>query len=393
MKGRKLLSASLLAAMMFALLLIATNPHTVQAGGPWYVDGASGSDDNDCLSWGTACQTIPQAVISSTNGDTIHVASGVYSVSDLLIANRTLIGAGADQTILDGNYAARVLQTSGWTYIYSLTIRHGLTSGGDDGGAIFNWSRLIIANSIIEENEGAGGGAIRSDDILIIRDTTLRNNVARSTGGAIYNRGTLVLENSTLTGNRAPTTGALHHAGFFQSGTAALTNTTVSSNTSSDGPGGIYAYTGTLILVNSTIVSNVRQSGIHGSGLYALNGAVTTTNTILANNSPQNCTDQSGVAIRSSGHNLDSDATCGLAASGDISNTNPLLGRLQDNGGRTWTHALLPGSPAINQGSNSSCPATDQRGIARPQFGPCDIGSYELEPTASVYLPVVLRTP
>ena len=111
----------------------------------------------------------------------------------------------------------------------------------------------------------------------------------------------------------------------------------------------------------------------------------------VSHNSPLNCTDSSGVAIRSNGHNLDSETSCGFTAAGDISNTDPLLGPLQDNGGRTWTHALLPGSPAINQGTNSTCPATDQRGIARPQMGICDIGAYELEPAARIYLPVGLR--
>jgi hypothetical protein len=66
-------------------------------------------------------------------------------------------------------------------------------------------------------------------------------------------------------------------------------------------------------------------------------------------------------------------------------NTDPLLGPLQDNGGPTWTHALLPNSPAIDTGDNAQCPPTDQRNVPRPQDGNgdgesiCDIGSYELE--------------
>jgi hypothetical protein len=80
-------------------------------------------------------------------------------------------------------------------------------------------------------------------------------------------------------------------------------------------------------------------------------------------------------------------------------NTNPLLGSLQDNGGSTWTHALMEGSPAINAANNGACAAppvngVDQRGVTRP-YGPvCDIGSFELEYVDIdylVYMPVVLK--
>ena len=88
--------------------------------------------------------------------------------------------------------------------------------------------------------------------------------------------------------------------------------------------------------------------------------------------------------MSSSGHNLDSDGSCGLSGPGDLPNTDALLGLLADNGGPTQTHALLAGSPAIDAGDNAACPATDQRGVARPQDGDgdgaavCDIGAYEL---------------
>ena len=56
----------------------------------------------------------------------------------------------------------------------------------------------------------------------------------------------------------------------------------------------------------------------------------------------------------------------------------PGIGPLADNGGSTFTHALLPGSPAINSGNNNACTDTDQHGLARPQGETCDIGAYEL---------------
>jgi hypothetical protein len=46
--------------------------------------------------------------------------------------------------------------------------------------------------------------------------------------------------------------------------------------------------------------------------------------------------------------------------------------------------ALLPGSPAIDAGDNAVCADVDQRGVARPQDGQCDIGAYELETPPAV---------
>jgi hypothetical protein len=95
-------------------------------------------------------------------------------------------------------------------------------------------------------------------------------------------------------------------------------------------------------------------------------------------------------AITSGGHNLSSDSTCGFTAGGDLQNTNPLLGPLATNGGPTPTYALLPGSPAFDTGPNTGCPATDQRGITRPQGIRCDIGAFERF-VLTVFLPLVER--
>jgi len=63
-----------------------------------------------------------------------------------------------------------------------------------------------------------------------------------------------------------------------------------------------------------------------------------------------------------------------------------MLGPLADNGGATWTHALLPDSPAIDAVSVVSCTLpTDQRGVPRPIVQtspetPCDIGAFEWQP-------------
>ena len=79
----------------------------------------------------------------------------------------------------------------------------------------------------------------------------------------------------------------------------------------------------------------------------------------------------------------------------DILGEDPLLAPLADNGGPTLTFAVLPGSPAVDAGNSSGCPATDQRGVKRPQGSACDIGAFEAPPIGLIvdsnarYLPFV----
>jgi hypothetical protein len=88
--------------------------------------------------------------------------------------------------------------------------------------------------------------------------------------------------------------------------------------------------------------------------------------------------------FNSLGYNLASDDGGGvLTGPGDQINTDPMLGLLQDNGGPTFTHALLVGSPAINAGNPSFTPPPlyDQRGAPfhRVVNRRIDIGSFEVQ--------------
>ncbi len=153
--------------------------------------------------------------------------------------------------------------------------------------------------------------------------------------------------------------------------------------------GGIRHEVGSFSILNSTIAYNQRGD-VYSAGPSA---SLTLKNTIIAHNTGglwKNC-NGSGT-VTSQGYNLSDDYTCGtwFTASSDLNNTDPLLGPLQNNGGPTPTHALLPGSPAINAGSNAGCPATDQRNVFRPQGGACDIGAFE---TVFLHLPLVFRWP
>lgn len=100
-----------------------------------------------------------------------------------------------------------------------------------------------------------------------------------------------------------------------------------------------------------------------------IRGSVTVINTIIANSG--NGVDCLGLRVNEEDHNLIEDNSCGFSGGSD-----PKLGPLQDNGGPTYTHALLAGSPALNRGASTL--ATDQRGTPRPQGSAADIGAFEL---------------
>ena len=137
---------------------------------------------------------------------------------------------------------------------------------------------------------------------------------------------------------------------------------------------------------SSTTVTNSTFSGISasadGGGIF---GAATLKNTIVAN-SPAggNCSE----TITDDGGNLEWPGNaCGFALSAD-----PKLGPLADNGGPTQTHALQPGSAAIDAAVGCPPPATDQRGVSRPQGGACDIGAFEFVPPPDTTPPTLTFT-
>jgi hypothetical protein len=172
-----------------------------------------------------------------------------------------------------------------------------------------------------------------------------------------------VLINSTVSGNEASREGGRVYSGGDSMG------------------GGIYV-SGELQLIHSTVSDN--HAGKRGGGVYVL-GRMDYMNSIIANNtgSGGNCItvmipEGSGeVRIGTSISNLVEGGGCDAEFSGD-----PRLAPLADNGGATLTHALLPGSPAIDAAMDGTCHlSTDQRGEARPDGKDrlCDLGAYEAD--------------
>jgi uncharacterized repeat protein (TIGR01451 family) len=225
----------------------------------------------------------------------------------------------------------------------------------------------------------------------LLPERLLRNNQTSSgNGGGLFIEGcNTTLTNVTINGNRAGDSGGgIFFANYGGSNPLQLqmTNVTIYDNQSQISGGGLYSnfQFGSEVAVTATNVTFANNRAISGSGGNIYNNASTLSlkNTLiangLANGSPNNCGGNPLPNITSLGHNLDSGDTCGLIASGDITNTNPLLAAsLAGNGGSTETLALLPGSPTIDAGTCSGAPPTDQRGVARPQGTTCDIGAYE----------------
>jgi hypothetical protein len=355
----------------------------------------------------------------TVNSSTVIGNSAVYFGSGIAVDLGTLI---LTNSTVSGNTtpfgAGGGISNAGTATLATSTVSGNTATYG---GGVYNTGTVTMDRSTVSGNTAnSGGGGIRSTGLgaLTISNSTVSGNTAALGGGILADRGTLTLSDSTVSGNTAP----FGAGGIFNGGVATMDRSTVSGNTANDSGGGIFSY-GVLTINNSTVSGNTAGGSGSGGGIYNggctgvgcpnqvvnlanstvtgntafigggvhnVGGSATATYTIIAKNSNADC---SG-SLTSAGHNLDSDGTCGLSAGGDLSNiTNPQLGPLALNSpGSTETHVLCTGpgapvpscaaaSPAIDAGGNDCPPpATDQRGVARPQGAACDIGAYEVVP-------------
>jgi hypothetical protein len=257
--------------------------------------------------------------------------------------------------------------------------------GAGEGGGIYNGGGTLMITSSVVSNNDAGvsepfpvgfGGGISNYGTLTITDSTINSNLCYLAGGGIYNGGTLTITGSTVSGNGA--TGQhdgkpFGHGGGIL-GVVTFTNSTLSGNYVNLSTGGLE---GGGTITNSTI------SGNNGGGI-SVNGTLEIGNTVLNASASDPNISNNGGTVTSHGYNVSSDDGGGyLTGPGDQINTDPMLGPLQDNGGSTLTHALLPGSPAIDEGDPSFTPPPwyDQRGpnFWRVRNNRVDIGSFEVQ--------------
>ena len=261
-------------------------------------------------------------------------------------------------------------------------------AAGNVGGGIYAWGASLITLGGATDISGAritanvagrAGGGIYASAALLLKESVLAQNHAEDGGGAYLARGSSTISNSLIHENFALESGG-GIAAF--DGEALVTNTTLSTNAAGRYGGGVYAggFFNLLTVENSTLVDN--EAGVHGAGAFSSLPAsrFVITNTILASSSTSD--DLWGLA--SGANNLIGDG------GGDLPGTiagSPLVGPLADNGGPTWTHALLPGSPAIDAGDAElgTILPFDQRGdgFARIADGgtseQLDIGAYEAQ--------------
>ncbi len=308
-----------------------------------------------------------------------------------LLDDVVIIGKNATETLVDGNHLDRVFHIASniTVKLINLHIQNGSAPGGGGesygGGGILNQNGVLeIENSVISGNQAAHtGGGIDNASTTLLNHVTFSGNMAED-GGGIFNDGTLNLNRVTMTGNTATNTGG----GLDNSSEATLIDVTLSGNTGQTQGGGLFN-DGNVTLLNTTVTGN--NTGVANANVARFK------NTIVANSTDKNCLGSG--TFTSSGNNLDSAGTCHFTQPTDLSSVDPSLGPLQDNGGEILTHALLPGSSAIDKGNNLDCPALDERGARRPADGDgddtalCDIGAYELEgifPVA-VFLPTISR--
>lgn len=349
-----------------------------------------GSGGGGILNIGTL--TIQDSSISE-NTITLGSGGGIQSLGSLTINDSSITGNNAYK------YGCGGISSEGSAVLIHTTVQGNYTSYSG-GGVCLLGGKMEIIKSTIQGNSAwvlEGGGIFQTSGttLKLIDSTVSENESSDHVGGGIYSTGaSLTIENSLITQNHSKSGGGIYVA----SSTITMTNSTISGNTvegisSEENPGGGGFYSsGAQVSLNNVTISDNQVSGKNtddkGGGIFLSAGMLTIQNSIIADNrgAPGNvnepdCFSPSGTII-SKGHNLvgESDGCNWVAAPGDKIGfiafpLNPLLGPLSANGGAAWTHALLPGSPALDSGKD--CLATDQRGVARPQGAACDIGAYE----------------
>jgi CSLREA domain-containing protein len=368
--------------------------------------------DGSCATSGGSCTL--RAAIQEANAlageDTVILPPGTYTLTitgrdedtaatgDLdITANLIISGTGSGMTVIDGNGLDRVIHVPLSTTVVSIsgiTIQHG-DAGISDGGGLYNLGTLHLADSAVISNTAvtsgtvrfyAGGGGIRNEGNMTVIACTVNGNTTGLIGGGISSGGALTLTNSIVAYNAGTSTG-----GVFNFGTMIISNTTVSDNVAELYTVGGIRNSGTMTLTNSTVTSNHDQQGMGGVTQDSSFPLMVKSTIIAYNYSFLSGTSDCMGSLTSLGHNLvGSSSSCFYQAMPtDQISVDPLLGPLANNGGPTLTRLPQSSSPAINKGDNVGCPATDQRGVSRPQAGMCDIGAVEVAFPYSVYLPLV----
>ena len=292
----------------------------------------------------------------------------------------TITGPGAAQLRIDGNALSRVFEIGAESEatLSGLAIANGRVDGS--GAGVFNDGVATITDCVFTENttfvsEGTPRGTalfntedstlfvtrceffanpgvlgtVANDGTATIDDSLFRDTTTTDAGG-LQNDGTAVVTNTTFSGLRATNAvGAVRNAGTLQ-----LVNCTVTNNSAggADTTGGIQS-DGSTILINTIVAGNASAGGFNN--LRGTFDTANSTNNLIGTGDPAGFVNGTNANV--------------------VGETQPLLAPLGDYGGPLRTHALLPGSPALDAGSDADAPTLDARGLAR--VGTADIGAFE----------------
>ncbi len=339
--------------------------------------------------------SLRQAIADACVGSTITFAPGVATVTltsaELLINKNLTIDGGATGVTIARSAAAgtpnfRVINAFANVSLSRLTIVNGNTSGFG-GGVRANSGNLTLNDSVVRNNVGGtGGGVSQAFGILTMNRTLVEGNQGVASGVYVQDSSATItastIRNNTGFGSGLRVQGAGNQV-------LQMVNSTISGNTSANEESALRVAseagaTTTVTLVNSTIVNNSTTTAgwaaITRAGSAAGTVNVTLLNTIVSGNRSNALPADSSVAFDPASANNLIGTGGGLSngVNGNIVGVNdPVVAPSGNYGGTTPTNALLPGSPAINAGTAAGAPATDQRGIARPQLAGIDIGAYE----------------
>jgi hypothetical protein len=301
----------------------------------------------------------------SASGQTYGVAGAILSKADVELDS---------STVADSAAVAAVGEV-------------GMVSAA--GGGVVALGEITLTDSVISGNvaqaptgKSAAGGVL--SPVLTAKYSTLTGNQAIAAGtatsagigGAAYVTQVL-LRGSTVDHNVADVAGAMYVNDVGNSTYTTILQSTISTNSGNLAFGGIVSKV-TLNIANSTIAFNTAGSyGGPAVGIFS-GVAAMLDSTIIADNSPL---DLDGGGAIGGANNLIKVAGQNVTVPPGTFTLDPQLGPLQSNGGRTRTHALMPGSPAINQGDDEIGMATDQRGLSyrRVVGNKADIGAFEVD--------------
>ena len=365
---------------------------------------------------------------------TITLTTGplVSSLDDITIAgNATISSAGSSRVLshygtgtlgLIGITLADGAVTSDWIAVggclYSLgnisalsTVVRNCTASSSTiypgyvlGAGIYAAGSVSLSDSSVLDNTillnhasdiGRGGGVSTGADLLMSRSTISGNavigdiepNQGLNAAGGFYAASNIYVAYSTVSGNSAYFAGG----GWFGSAEVSkVVNSTISENRAQSGAGGLVSLDSLLEVWNSTIAFNRVDSLQQGEGILSCGGLVafgdneyiSLRSSIVADNALNGvasdlCATRYIASVIGYGNLI---IASDQALPSDTLRADPMLASLADNGGTTRTHALLPGSPAIDAGNNSISLDHDQRGLARVVGPRADIGAFEVQP-------------